>query len=154
MPEYEPLRDATASEREVAAKICHCRPTYVWVAEHLAGGKALIVLPDLKAEGVAVGFDGHNEEVWTKPAYYPELLRAGDGYGATHQTVKMYVRAAWDGTWVPSIALPDGSSRVSEQHPYDYREAIKQSCKLADTCCKEQGLPTTTPSIQWGLTGL
>jgi hypothetical protein len=116
--------------------------------------KGLIVLPDLKAEGVAVGFDGHNEEVWTKPAYYPELLRAGDGYGATHQTVKMYVRAAWDGTWVPSIALPDGSSRVSEQHPYDYREAIKQSCKLADTCCKEQGLPTTTPSIQWGLTGL
>jgi len=133
MPEYEPLRDAMASEREVAAKSCHCNPKYVWVAEGLAGGKALIALPDLKAEGVAVGFDANDKEIWRKPAYYPELLRAGDGYGATHRTVKMYVRAAWDGTWVASI---------------------KQSCKLADIYCKERGLPTTTPSIQWGLTGL
>jgi hypothetical protein len=152
MPDYEPLRAATADERVAATRLCNYQPAHLWVADKQGGGKVIITLPDLMAEGKAFAFDEGGQPLWTKVAYYPALLRAGDGYEATHEGVAMRIIAAWDGTWVPSITLPDGSHRIAEEHPYDSRAAIKGACDLADSYCLEMKLQVTAPSLRWGHT--
>ena len=77
----EPLRDATPRERTQALSLAGLSSApYVWVLGAADDSRTFIVCPDVAVNGVAVAVDTEGRELWRKPAFYSELLRAGDGY--------------------------------------------------------------------------
>jgi hypothetical protein len=107
----EPLRDATPSERTQALTLAGLsRSQHVWVSDAADGSRTFIVCPGAAVNGVAVAVDREGQELWRKPAFYSELLRAGDGYELQYGSLRPTVRASW----VASVKLPDGSSRSSD----------------------------------------
>src|ERR1039457_7057911 len=108
MTENESLRDATSDERFLAIRLSgQVQPRFIWVSETPQGGRIFIVCPNLGASGIAIGLDKEGKELWRKPAFYSELVRAGDGYQARYHELTLNVRGIWDGSWLPSAILPD-----------------------------------------------
>jgi hypothetical protein len=138
----EELHDATPSERAWALKLAGLSTAqYVWVSDAADGIRTFIVCPDAAVSGVAVGVDREGRELWRKPAFYSELLRAGDGYELQYGSLRPTVRASWDGTWVASVKLPDGSARRSDALIFDERVAKKVARELAQQHFAQSGHP-------------
>jgi hypothetical protein len=139
----EPLRDATPSERSLALGLAGLsRANYVWVSDAADGSRTFIVCPAVAVNGVAVGLDRDRRELWRKPAFYSEILRAGDGYELQYGSLRPTVRASFDGTWIASVQLPDGSFRRSDTPIFDERVAKKLARELAEQHFAESGYPT------------
>jgi hypothetical protein len=138
----KPLRDVTDSERILALDLsgfsrAHC----LWVLDTADGGRVFIVCPALAVQGVAVGVDRDGRELWRKPAFYSELLGAGDGYELQYGSLRPTVRASFDGTWIASVQLPDGSFRSSATLIFDERVAKELARELAEQHFAESGYP-------------
>ena len=145
----EPLRDANPSERARALSLAGLSSAhYVWVSDAADHSRTLIVCPDVAVDGVAVAVDPEGRELWRKPAFYSELLRAGDGYESQYGSLCPIVRASWDGTWIASVRLPDGSSRRSDTLIFDERVA-KQAHLLAEKHAAESGHATPSVDLAW-----
>ena len=147
----ELLRDATDGERILALQLSgFSGPRYLWVSDAGDGGRVFIACPALSVQGVAVGVDRGGHEVWRKPAFYSELLRAGDGYELQYGSLRLTIRASFDGTWIASVQLPDGSVRRSDELIFDERVAKQTARQLAQERTAESGL--VTPSSEGDLT--
>src|ERR1017187_5118548 len=118
----EPLRDANPSKRARALPISGLSSAhYVWVSDAADHSRTLIVCPDVAVDGVAVAVDPEGRELWRKPAFYSELLRAGDCCGWPCGSLCPIARASWDGPWIASVRLPEGRSRRSGTLIFDER---------------------------------
>jgi hypothetical protein len=129
----EPLRDATDIEKILALNLAGLsRAQHLWISDAEDGGRVFIVLPALAVQGVAVSVGRDGCEIWRKPAFYSELLKAGDGYELQYGSLRPTVRASFDGTWVASVRLPDGDSNRSDEIIFDERAAKKIARELAE----------------------
>ncbi len=132
--DLEPLRDATNGERILALNLSGLSMArFLWVSDVADGGHVFIVLPALAVEGVAMGVGRDGCEIWRKPAFYSELLKAGDGYELQYGSLRPTIRASFDGTWIASVRLPDGGSRGSDELVFDERVAKRIARSLAET---------------------
>jgi hypothetical protein len=149
----EPLRDATASEQMLALNLSGLlRAHYLWVSDAADGGHVFIVLPGLAVQGVALGVGRDGCEIWRKPAFYSELLRAGDGYELQYGSLRPTIRASFDGTWVASVRLPDGGSHRSDEVIFDERAAKKIARELAEqktVHLADSGPPPLDDDLPW-----
>jgi hypothetical protein len=128
----EPLREATDSERVLMLNLAGLSGArLLWVSGATDGGRVFIVCPAFAMQGVAIGVDRDGRELWRKPAFYSELLKAGDGYESQCGRLRPTVRGSFDGTWIPSVRFPDGSSRRSERPVFDERAAKELARELA-----------------------
>jgi len=146
----EPLRDATPTERTQALSLaCLSSAYYVWVSDAADRSRTFIVCPDVAVNGVAVAVDPEGRELWRKPAFYSQLLRAGDGYESQCGLLRPTVRASWDGTWIASVQLPDGRSRRSDTLIFDERVAKQTARQLAEKHAAESGQATPHVDFTW-----
>jgi hypothetical protein len=113
------------------------------VSDAADGSRTFIVCPGAAVNGVAVAVDREGQELWRKPAFYSELLRAGDGYELQYGSLRPTVRASW----VASVKLPDGSSRSSDTLIFDERVAKKLACELAQQHFAQSGHPPSPEDV-------
>ncbi len=137
-----PLRDATPSERTRALRLAGLsKADLVWVSDAADLSCTFIVCPAVAVDGVAVGVDRDGRELWRKPAFYSEILGAGNGYELQYGLLRPTVRASHDGTWIVSAQFPDGSSRTSDTLIFDERVAKKLARELAEQHFVQSGHP-------------
>lgn len=146
----EPLREATSNERSHALSLAGVSAAhFVWVSDANDCSRTFIVCPDVALAGVAVGVDPAGREVWRKPAFYSELLRAGEGYEMRYGSLRPTVRTSWDGTWIASLKLPDGSSRRSDTPIFDERLAKQRAREFADEYATNSGDVISEGGATW-----